>query len=235
MYLQTVDPRFSHPSRWTRISFKRSLVTRRIRNYLDVVVCVLAFPVILPLMAIIALAVVIDSGRPIIFVQERIGYGGQHFRMFKFRSLYADHSEKSDREYMKAYINGELDRKGNGTMQSLYKPFQKNQVTRVGNILRKTSLDELPQVFNVLRGEMALVGPRPNVPWEVEAYSVWHIERLEGLPGITGLAQVRGRSGLTWDQMARYDIEYLRNQSLWLDLNIIWWTVASIFSGRGAG
>jgi lipopolysaccharide/colanic/teichoic acid biosynthesis glycosyltransferase len=136
---------------------------------------------------------------------------------------------------MKAYINGDLDRKAGGTKPDLHKPFRETQVTRVGRILRKTSLDELPQVFNVLRGEMGLVGPRPNVPWEVEAYLVWHIERLECLPGITGLAQVRGRSGLTWDQMARYDIAYLRNKSLWLDLKILWWTVASTVNGRGAG
>jgi len=236
MYVQTVEPRFSNSGRGrTRNSFKRRVLTRQVRHFLDVGVCILALPLLLPLIAVIALAIVIDSGRPVFFVQDRIGHGGQIFRMFKFRSLRADHSDQSDREYMKAYIHGELERKGEGVKQDLHKPFQESQVTRVGKILRKTSLDELPQVFNVLRGEMSLVGPRPNVPWEVEAYRIWHVERLEGLPGITGLAQVRGRSGLTWDQMARYDIEYLRTKSLWLDLKILWWTVSSVFHGRGAG
>ncbi|MBI5030582.1 MAG: sugar transferase [Chloroflexi bacterium] len=236
MSSQTYVPRLSSSSRrWTRFSFEYSGLRWRIRHLFDVTICILSFPIVLPIMALIALAIYVDSGRPVLFVQDRIGRGGKRFSMFKFRSLRKDHSSASDRAYMKAYINGELERKGNGTKQDLHKPFEQTHVTRVGRILRKTSLDELPQIFNVLRGEMSLVGPRPNVPWEVEAYRVWHIERLEGLPGITGLAQVRGRSGLTWDQMARYDIEYLRTKSLWLDIKILWWTVASILHGRGAG
>jgi lipopolysaccharide/colanic/teichoic acid biosynthesis glycosyltransferase len=95
-------------------------------------------------------------------------------------------------------------------------------------------LDELPQVFNVLKGEMSLVGPRPNVPWEVEEYWAWHHERLEVLPGITGLAQVRGRSGISFDRIVEYDIEYLEKQNLKLDLKVLWWTLSAVFLGRGA-
>ena len=202
---------------------------------LDVFLCLILLPLALVLMAIIALAILLDSGRPVVFIQERIGRGGQRFRMFKFRTLVKDHSLASDREFMTAYIQGKNNRRNGSTKPVIHKPFEASHVTRVGRILRRTSLDELPQMFNVVRGEMSLVGPRPNVPWEVEAYRRWHIERLEAMPGITGLAQVRGRSGLTWDQMARYDIEYVRKQSVWLDLKILWWTVESMVSGRGAG
>jgi lipopolysaccharide/colanic/teichoic acid biosynthesis glycosyltransferase len=205
------------------------------KRFLDLSLCVLGMPLAFPLMTVIALAVLLDSGRPVLFVQERIGRGGRRFRMFKFRSLQKNYADKSDRQFMKEYIQGKINHNNGSGKPAIHKPFQTSQITRVGRILRKTSLDELPQLFNVLRGEMSLVGPRPNVPWEVEAYRVWHTERLEVLPGITGLAQVRGRSGLAWDQMARHDIEYVRKTSLFLDLKILWWTVASILSGRGAG
>ncbi len=127
--------------------------------------------------------------------------------------------------------NGNGNGHGNG---KTYKPFSASQVTRVGRILRKTSLDELPQIFNVFRGEMSLVGPRPNVLWEVEEYQPWHHERLEVLPGITGLAQVKGRSAIQFDTIARYDIEYVEQQSLATDLRILWWTVSTVFQGIGA-
>jgi lipopolysaccharide/colanic/teichoic acid biosynthesis glycosyltransferase len=113
-------------------------------------------------------------------------------------------------------------------------PFQERQLTRVGRILRKTSLDELPQLFNVIKGDMSLVGPRPNVPWEVEEYRDWHRERLGVLPGITGLAQISGRSGITFDDIVRYDIDYIENQNFVMDLRILWLTVTSVMTGNGA-
>jgi lipopolysaccharide/colanic/teichoic acid biosynthesis glycosyltransferase len=133
---------------------------------------------------------------------------------------------------MKAFVNGQVGDNGDG--KELYKPIQAAQVTRVGRILRKTSLDELPQLINVLRGEMSLVGPRPNVLWEFEEYKGWHNERLEVLPGITGLAQVQGRSGINFDSIVKYDIEYIERQSLRLDLEILWRTVVSVLLGKGA-
>jgi lipopolysaccharide/colanic/teichoic acid biosynthesis glycosyltransferase len=186
------------------------------------------------LMAIIAVAIKLDSPGPIFFMHERVGLNGRRFRLYKFRSLRHDYDPYSGREFMKAFVRGHIkrDADANGT---IYKPIERVQITTVGRILRKTSLDELPQIFNVLFGSMSLVGPRPNVPWEVDAYEEWHKERLLVLPGITGLAQVRGRSGLPFEHIVLYDLEYIRTHSLKLDLLILWWTVASVIAGRGAG
>lgn len=202
---------------------------------LNYVLTILLIPIALPTMACIALAILVDSGKPVFFVQERIGRGGRIFRMFKFRTLRKDHVDTKDREHMQAYVRGKGAGEGDSVRVAIHKPFEASQITRLGSILRKTSLDELPQLFNVLRGEMSLVGPRPNVPWEVQAYHFWQTERLDALPGITGLAQVRGRSGIPFDQLTRYDIEYIRNKSLWLDLKILWWTVDTVLQGYGAG
>jgi lipopolysaccharide/colanic/teichoic acid biosynthesis glycosyltransferase len=202
------------------------------KRVMDVSICLLAMPLVLPLLAICALAIRIDSPGPVLFVQERVGKGGRRFRMYKFRTMQHNLDDSYHRVFMKAFVNGRIDDDANGG--ALYKPVQASQVTRVGRILRKTSLDELPQLINVLSGEMSLVGPRPNVLWEFEEYKGWHNERLEVLPGITGLAQVRGRSGINFDSIVRYDIEYIERQSLALDLKILWWTLISVFLGRGA-
>jgi lipopolysaccharide/colanic/teichoic acid biosynthesis glycosyltransferase len=201
------------------------------KRVMDVTLCLLAMPLVLPLMAICALAIRLDSPGPVFFVQERIGKGERRFRMYKFRTMWHNLDESYHRAFMKAFVNGRIgDDKNSG---AIYKPVQAAQLTRVGCILRKTSLDELPQLINVLKGEMSLVGPRPNVLWEVEEYRGWHNERLEVLPGITGLAQARGRSGITFDSIVKYDIEYIKRQSLAMDLKILWWTVVSVFLGKG--
>jgi len=228
-----------------------------VKRVMDVTLCLLALPVALPLMAICAVAILLDSPGPVLFVQDRVGKGGRIFRMYKFRTMQHRLDKGSHRAFMKAYVNGLIDgdeeksgvngnwrclsikpsmdspfgSNGNG---KIYKPIQASQVTRVGRILRKTSLDELPQILNVLKGEMSLVGPRPNVPWEVEEYRSWHHERLEVLPGITGLAQVCGRSAISFDQIVRYDIAYVEKQSMKMDLKVLWWTLMTIFSGAGA-
>ncbi len=202
------------------------------KRVMDVALCLLAMPLVLPLLAICALAIRIDSPGPVLFVQERIGKGGRRFRMYKFRTMQHNLDDSCHRAFMKAFVNGGIGGHENGG--ALYKPFQASQVTRVGHILRKTSLDELPQLINLLRGEMSLVGPRPNVLWEFEEYKGWHNERLEVLPGITGLAQVRGRSGINFDSIVKYDIEYIERQSLVLDLKILWWTLISVILGTGA-
>ena len=226
------------------------------KRMMDVAICLLALPVILPLMAICALAILLDSPGPVLFVQERIGKGGRPFRMVKFRTMRHDLDDSHHRTFMKAFVNGEIGSDGNRSdansflhvplKESLdtpfgnngngkvYKPVHSSQVTAVGRILRKTSLDELPQIINVLKGEMSVVGPRPNVPWEVEVYRSWHHERLEVLPGITGLAQVRGRSAISFDHIVRNDIEYVEKRSLALDLKILWWTFVTVFHGTAA-
>lgn len=205
------------------------------KRVMDVALCLVLLVPALLLVVVIAFIVYLDSSRPILFTQARAGRGGRKFRIYKFRTLKKDYRDTADRESMKAFVRG-VDTRVPGLNEKLiHKPFDRGQMTRVGRFLRKTSLDELPQLWNVLRGEMSLVGPRPNVVWEVEAYSWWHTERLEVLPGITGLAQVHGRSGIPFDQIARYDIEYVRKLSLKLDLQIMWMTVASILKGAGAG
>ena len=202
------------------------------KRVMDLIIALLALPVTLPLMALCALAISLDSSGPALFVQERVGKGGRHFRMYKFRTMHQNLDKSDHQTFMRAYINGDVGEKR--TSKATYKPFRNSQVTRVGRILRKTSLDELPQIINVLKGEMSLIGPRPNVPWEVEEYRGWHKERLEVLPGISGLAQVRGRSGISFDSIVKYDIEYIEKQNLLMDLRILWWTVLSVILAQGA-
>lgn len=197
----------------------------------DITVCMLVAPIFIPLVFLIAVLIRLESSGPIFFVQERIGKGNKPFMMVKFRTMYHTIGRESHRVYMKAFINGKLYIPDHN---KVFKPFQDHQVTKIGRMLRKTSLDELPQLINVLRGEMSLIGPRPNVLWEVEEYQGWHQERLEVLPGITGLAQVRGRSGISFDEIVNYDIEYLEKRSLWFDLKILWWTVVLVAVGKGA-
>jgi len=227
------------------------------KRVMDVVICLLALPVVLPLMFICALAIKLDSRGPVLFIQERVGKGGRRFRMYKFRTMEHNLDNSSHQAFMKAYVNGQVDgdegksgENGNGRCLSIrptvsapfgdngnsriYKPIRASQVTRVERVLRKTSLDELPQILNVLKGEMSLVGPRPNVACEVDEYRSWHHERLEVLPGITGLAQVRGRSAISFDQIVRYDIEYVEKQSLALDFKILWWTLITVLLGTAA-
>jgi lipopolysaccharide/colanic/teichoic acid biosynthesis glycosyltransferase len=226
------------------------------KRVMDVTLCLLALPVALLFMAVCALLIRIDSPGPVIFIQERIGKGGRRFRMYKFRTMRHSLDDGSHRAFMKAYVNGQIGGNGdgkddrfrgvliespanvkigtNGNGKSVYKPLRTSQVTRVGRILRRTSLDELPQIFNVLKGEMSMVGPRPNVPWEVEEYRGWHHERLEVLPGITGLAQVRGRSAISFDSIVEYDIEYVEKQSMKMDLKILWWTLSTVLLGTAA-
>lgn len=229
--------RLTHIRRWFVLHLPRMegfniVLAKRV---MDVALCLVLLVPALLLVVVIAFIVYLDSSRPILFTQARAGRGGRKFRIYKFRTLKKEYCDVSDRECMKAFVRGVDTREPGSNEKQIHKPFDPAQVTRVGRFLRKTSLDELPQLWNVLRGEMSLVGPRPNVVWEVEAYSWWHTERLEVLPGITGLAQVHGRSGIPFDQIARYDIEYVRKLSLKLDLQIMWMTVASILKGAGAG
>lgn len=212
--------------------FPRRKIQQAVKRLIDLALCILSLPLTLPLMAVCALAIRLDDPEgPIFFVQERLGKGGRPFPIYKFRTMKCDADSPGSRAFMKAYVRGEI---GSETESpKVYKPIGKDHIFRVGRILRKTSLDELPQIFNILRGEMSIVGPRPNVPWEVEAYRPWHYERMEVLPGITGLAQVRGRSSICFNALVRYDIAYIENQSLWLDLKILWWTMQVIMHGKG--
>ena len=202
------------------------------KRIMDVALTLAVLPLALPLGLLCALAILIESGRPVFFVQERVGRGGRIFKILKFRTMWPNLDTSAHQAFMSAFVKGRVaERKDDG---EVYKPFQAGQVTPIGRILRKTSLDELPQLINVLEGEMSLIGPRPNVPWEVAEYRPWHHERLEVLPGITGLAQVRGRSGLTFETIVKHDVEYVMNASIGLDIKILYWTARSIFLGVGA-
>ena len=203
-----------------------------VKRMIDVGLCLFILPFAAIATLFIAIAIKLNSTGPIFFIQERIGKGARPFRIIKFRTMHHAIDKHAHREFMKAYVNGQVEQAEDG--EAIFKPITENQITRVGAILRKTSLDELPQILNILKGDMSFVGPRPNVTWEVEEYRGWHQERLEILPGITGLAQIRGRSGIVFDEIVEYDIEYIERQSLWLDLKIMWWTVASVTAGKGA-
>lgn len=203
-----------------------------LKRMIDVAITLAALPFLLPLMALIALLIHIDSPGPALFKQKRVGKDGRVFGILKFRSMVHQLDDSYHRSFMKAFVQGQVGKGEN--VKSVFKPFSDSQVTRVGRFLRKTSLDELPQLFNVLKGDMSLIGPRPNVLWEVEAYKGWHMERLTVLPGITGLAQVNGRSSISFDVIAQYDIEYARNQSLWMDVQILWKTFTTVLKKDGA-
>jgi len=208
-----------------------------VKRVLDVVCATLALALLWPVLLLIAVLVRLDSKGPALFVQKRIGKNGRPFSIYKFRTMTHNLDQTAHMKFMQSYIQGctgsdKCVQSSGGDV--VYKPFTEAQVTRVGRFLRKASLDELPQLFNILKGEMSLVGPRPNVPYEVEAYKEWHVERLSVLPGITGLAQVNGRSALDFDTIARYDIEYARRMSLGLDLRIMISTVTSVLKANGA-
>jgi len=194
-----------------------------VKRAVDVVGAVLGLTLGAPLLALIALAIRFDSPGPIIFRQTRVGVGGRTFEMYKFRSMYQGAEE--DREALVAL---------NEADGPLFKIKDDPRLTRVGRFLRRTSMDELPQLINVLRGEMSLVGPRPPLPSEVERYQEWHKKRLEAPPGMTGLWQVSGRSRLSFDEMVLLDIYYIENWSPWLDFKIMVRTIPKVLCGEGA-
>jgi len=209
-------------------SRKLSLIVKR---GMDIAGSLLALLVFSPLFLAIAVAIKLTSPGPVFFRQERVGQLGRLFSFLKFRTMRADNDPKIHQEYVSKLIRGEVA----GTKGKVFKITADPRVTRVGRFLRKTSLDELPQFFNVLKGEMSLVGPRPPIPYEIQAYDLWHRRRvLEAKPGITGLWQVRGRSRTTFDEMVRLDLQYAKSWSLWLDLRILLETPRAVFSGKGA-
>lgn len=207
---------------------------RLFKRLIDIILCLIVMPLLLPLLLIVAVLIKLDSPGPVLFKQKRIGKGGRPFDIYKLRTMRHNSDISGLKEFMKQYIQGQVPDDGNKDYP-VYKPPIQNQITRIGKFLRKTSIDELPQLWNVLAGEMSLVGPRPNVPWEVEAYDSWHNERLEVKPGITGLAQVKGRSGIKFSELVAYDVEYVKNQSVFFDMKIIWWTVIAVLKGTGSG
>jgi lipopolysaccharide/colanic/teichoic acid biosynthesis glycosyltransferase len=194
-------------------------------------------------MLLIAFAIKLDTSGPVVFVQERVGVQRRSergrtrwelrtFAFYKFRSMVAGTDQSLHEEHVRAFVQGRLEAGDGETAR--FKLTHDPRVTRVGRVLRRTSLDELPQLFNVIKGDMSLVGPRPVPLYEVAEYRASETERLTALPGITGLWQVRGRGELPFPEMIRMDREYVRNQSLWLDFTILVATIPAVLSCRGA-
>ena len=230
----TADTRFypelSRPS-------KRQRTFLAVKRAIDVVASGFLLLLFSPVFAVIALAIKLNSRGDVFFKQERMGRLGVPFRCLKFRTMYVNNSPQVHQEFVQDFIKGKDKNveRSQASGSAVYKITNDPRVTPVGRLLRKTSLDELPQFLNVLVGEMSLVGPRPPVRYEFEIYDIWHRRRVfEAKPGITGLWQVSGRSQLRFDEMVRLDLRYSRSWSLWLDLTILLRTPGAVFSGHGA-
>ena len=209
--------------------------SQSIKRAIDIIGGLCALVLLSPLLVIIAVAIKLTSRGPILFKQQRLGQYGVRFTFLKFRSMYFQSDAKIHQDYVRQLISGNEDHQRPETRGGIYKIKDDPRVTPIGRFLRETSLDELPQFFNVLKGEMSLVGPRPPIPYEVEAYETWHRRRfLEAKPGITGLWQVEGRSKLKFDEMVRLDLKYAKTWSPWLDIKILLRTPTVVLRGDGA-
>ena len=208
---------------------------RAAKRFMDIAGSLFALLLGLPLLAAIALAIKLTSRGPVFFCQQRLGQYGRKFNFLKFRSMTVNSDATIHQQYVKQFIaNGAAHTNAPGA-PATYKITADPRVTPIGRFLRKTSLDEMPQFLNVLRGDMSLVGPRPPLAYEVECYNVWHRTRLlAAKPGITGLWQVAGRSRVKFDDMVRMDLQYANSWSLWLDVKILLQTPLAVFTANGA-
>jgi lipopolysaccharide/colanic/teichoic acid biosynthesis glycosyltransferase len=211
-------------------------ISSALKRAIDVIGSIVALTFLSPVFLTIAVVVKATSKGPVFFRQHRLGEHGEPFVFLKFRSMYVGNDASIHQEYTKNLISGKAQRHPcEGNIEGVFKLTGDSRITSVGAFLRKTSLDELPQFYNVLKGEMSLVGPRPPIPYEVENYDVWHRRRLlEAKPGITGLWQVSGRSRVTFDEMVRLDLRYARTWSPWMDIKILLRTPRAVLLGQGA-
>jgi lipopolysaccharide/colanic/teichoic acid biosynthesis glycosyltransferase len=221
-------PDLSHQNQSKQVPFL-------LKRVMDIVGSAMAIVLFSPLFLLIAALVKLTSKGPVLFRQERLGQFGRTFTFLKFRSMHVNNDPKIHQEFMQRMIKAAYDGKTQDGSKPVYKMKNDPRVTRVGRFLRRMSLDELPQFFNVLKGDMSLVGPRPPLAYEYEEYDVWHRRRvLEIKPGITGLWQVNGRSRVGFDDIVRLDLRYARGWSLWLDLKILAQTPRAVLFGDGA-
>lgn len=220
------------------------------KRIVDIVLSSLMLLVLSPVMLLIAFSIRLDSPGPAVFTQQRLGgrrrtvdgvrtWVIEPFTLYKFRTMVADADHSLHRVYMTAYLTAD-----EATLSTLrpgrsdgdsYRPSNDPRVTRLGAFLRSISVDELPQLWNVLKGDMSLVGPRPPVPYEVDAYQERHLVRLASWPGLTGWAQVRGRCTIGFEEMVRLDVEYIRRRSIAFDLKVLFLTIPLVLSRKGAG
>jgi lipopolysaccharide/colanic/teichoic acid biosynthesis glycosyltransferase len=212
------------------------------KRAMDVVLSACLLVLLSPLILLIAVLIKLDTPGPVFFVQERVGSRRESragrafwvlrkFRLYKFRSMLHKADQSLHETYIRDFVKGKLLDASAGSKRKL---TNDSRVTRVGRLLRKTSLDELPQLWNVLKGDMSLVGPRPVPEYEVELYEQSHYERLTALPGITGLWQVKGRGQVSFQEMVSMDVDYARRASFWLDLKLLALTIPAVLRGRGA-
>jgi lipopolysaccharide/colanic/teichoic acid biosynthesis glycosyltransferase len=206
------------------------------RRLVDIAVSSALILLLSPILIAVAIAIRLDSHGPALFRQRRVGFQEREFTIFKFRSMRLDADPRGHQEYVTALINGgdETEAAPAGGGKNLYKLAVDNRITPVGRWIRKWSLDELPQLFNVVLGHMTLVGPRPAIPYEVAEYPAWYLERFSVKPGLTGYWQVSGRSERTYEEMVRLDIEYAERRSLALDLSIFLKTPWIVLTRKGA-
>ncbi len=206
----------------------------RVKRAFDVLLATAILVVVSPLMLLIALLVKRSSSGPVLFVQERLGRDGQPFRFYKFRSMAHNSDDAIHRQFAAMFING--DKSGcveSNEGEEVFKLKKDPRITAIGNFLRRSSLDELPQLFNIIKGEMSLVGPRPPIAYEIENYQPWHMERLKAVPGLTGLWQVSGRSSVSFEEMVRLDVRYINEWTPMLDLKILPKTIPVVLKGTG--
>ncbi len=201
----------------------RTKITRNLKRMLDLVVASITLVIAAPIMLITAITIKLDSPGPVLFRQTRVGKWGEHFPCYKFRSMYVDAEQRLQELIALNEADGPV-----------FKIKNDPRVTRVGSIIRKLSIDELPQLFNVIKGEMSLVGPRPALPREVSQYEYDQIRRLHAVPGITGLQQVSGRSNVDFKRWIELDLQYISEQSLWKDIEILIKTIPAVLASRGA-
>ena len=207
-----------------------------VKRTMDIAGSIVALALLSPLFLLIALLIKLTSKGPVLFRQQRVGQFGRTFGFLKFRSMRPASDPEIHKQYMRQFISGAKDlRTAVRDEAPVFKMKDDPRVTHFGKFLRRSSLDELPQFWNVLMGDMSLVGPRPPIPYELSHYDIWHRRRvLEVKPGITGLWQVNGRSKTSFNEMVRLDLKYARTWSLWLDLQILAQTPRSVFSAKGA-
>jgi lipopolysaccharide/colanic/teichoic acid biosynthesis glycosyltransferase len=234
-------------SKALRLVSEGSNIYYTVKRIMDFVIAFILLVLLSPLMLLVAITIFIYSPGPILFKQERVGakrqsHGGRsswkraNFQCYKFRTMKINADPSVHQAYVKALIENDEEQMAalQGAPTQPRKLVNDTRVIRPGKLLRKLSLDELPQLWNVLIGEMSLIGPRPAIPYEVEMYKPWHLRRLEAQPGITGLQQVMARCTTDFDEQVQYDIEYIDNQSIWLDIKIIIKTPFAIISTKGA-
>ncbi len=208
---------------------------RFIKRVSDIGISLLAILIFAPVWLLFSILIKMDSTGAILFSQERVGMDGRKFMFYKFRTMVSGSDEAIHRDAYKKNIEGISEANAGETDKPVFGKVKNDpRVTRVGKFMRRSSLDELPQLINVLKGDMSIVGPRPPIPYEVEEYDIWHRKRLDMKPGMTGLWQVSGRNRLPFEEMVKIDLFYIENWSLWLDLRILLLTIPAVFRGDGA-